>query len=167
MFKILIVCTANICRSPMAEGVLRAMLRHRGIAGRFEIESAGTHAHRTVEKPDPRALAVTERRGYHDLDRLRSRTIRSADFERFDYILGMDRGNLAKLEKICPAEYAHKLHLFLDFAENTTEREVPDPYYGNMEGFERVLDLCEIGASGLIDACLRAEPNPGAVPQTP
>ncbi|MES2877210.1 MAG: low molecular weight protein-tyrosine-phosphatase, partial [Pseudomonadota bacterium] len=109
----------------------------------------GTHVPLRGEPPDPRAQTILADHGYK-VARLRSRRISMQDFQKFDLILAMDSSNLTELRRRCPPEHAHKLRLFLSFAEGLTETEVPDPYYGNADGFERVLNLCEAGATGLL-----------------
>ena len=151
MLKILMVCMGNICRSPMARVVAQNMARHQGRQSEFFFDSAGTHAHHTGEQPDQRARNVLLSKGY-ELDKSRSRKVKVEDFEQFDLVLAMDRNNLLSLEKICPAQHQGKLRLLLDFAAEQDAREVPDPYYGNLAGFERVLELCEAGAKGLLSA---------------
>lgn len=143
MTRILIVCLGNICRSPMAEAVVREHVARAGFSSFVEIESAGTHAYEDGEPPDRRACQVALRRGY-DLSGLRARRVCVEDFSAFDRILAMDRQNLAALARICPPEHLPKLALYLD------PDEVPDPYYGNASGFEQVLDLCEQGARRLV-----------------
>ena len=150
--KILMVCMGNICRSPLAEGVARQRFAQAGLSGLVEFDSAGTQASHAGEAPDERAQAVAIRAGI-DISALRARRVMAEDFVRFDWILAMDRANLAVLERECPDEYRGKLRLFLDFAESVTGQEVPDPYYGGVEGFERVLALCEAGATGLVQFC--------------
>lgn len=149
--SVLLVCMGNICRSPTAEGVLRAMAERQGVAQGFEIDSAGTHAYHVGEPPDPRARKAALKRGY-DLSVLRARRVNDLDFTHFDCILAMDWENLAMLQRACPAEHRHKLGLFLEYAANFEEDEVPDPYYGGDDGFERVLDMVEDAALGLIAA---------------
>jgi protein-tyrosine phosphatase len=156
MTKILMVCMGNICRSPMARAVAERAVAQTGrerlsMTGRLTFDSAGTHAHHIGERIDPRAAAALLARGYPPV-KGRSRRIDDADFEKFDLILAMDRSNLASLQNICPAQHVSKLGLLLDFADGMRGADVPDPYYGNAQGFERVLDLCELGASGLIRA---------------
>lgn len=114
-------------------------------------QSAGTRPGMTGMLPDPRARAALSRRGYA-VPVERSRRIADIDFERFDLILAMDKDNLAQLRQRCPAQHAAKIALFLDFAPAAAEDEVPDPYYSDAQGFERVLDLCETAAQGLIEA---------------
>jgi protein-tyrosine phosphatase len=148
--RILFVCMGNICRSPTAEGVARSLAGARGLAAWFEFDSAGTHGYHVGSPPDPRARTAAAQRGY-DLSALRARQVAPADFERFDRILAMDRDNLALLRQACPKEERGKLALFLDFSVRFDLDEVPDPYYGGAEGFERVLDLVEDAAHGLLD----------------
>jgi protein-tyrosine phosphatase len=152
--SVLIVCTGNICRSPTADGVLRRLVREAGLERLIEVDSAGTHDYHVGEAPDERAQRHALRRGY-DLGELRARQVERTDFERFDLILAMDRGHLALLERAAPAEHRHKLRLFMEFADGWSESEVPDPYYGGEAGFERVLDMIEAGARGVL-AELRA-----------
>ncbi len=140
----------NICRSPTAEGVFREMAKRAGIGRRIEIDSAGTHGYHIGAPPDSRAQKAAAQRGY-DLSRLRARRVREADFLRFDHILAMDRDNLASLRRACPTEEQHRLGLMLDYG-CSGECDVPDPYYGGPEGFERVLDLIEEASSGLLEA---------------
>lgn len=149
--RILFVCMGNICRSPTAEGVVRSLAERHGVAHHFEFDSAGTHGYHVGNPPDRRAREAAAKRGY-DLSALRARQVEVADFERFDLILAMDRDNLAALRQICPPEHQGKLRLFLEFAATLEASEVPDPYYGGPEGFERVLDMVEAAASGLLAA---------------
>ena len=153
--SVLLVCMGNICRSPTAEGVLRALVEREGLAHCFEIDSAGTHGYHVGTSPDPRASQAALRRGY-DLSPLRARQVNELDFKHFDCILAMDRENLSLLRRSCPAEQRHKLGLFLEYAAHHEDEEVPDPYYGGAAGFERVLDLIEDAARGLI-AAMRAK----------
>ncbi len=147
--KLLFVCMGNICRSPTAEGVVRVHLERAGLLDRVEIDSAGTHGYHVGNPPDRRAQEAARARGY-DLSGLRARKVAGADFVRFDRILAMDRDNLTLLREACPPEHRHKLQLFLDYADNFSEDEVPDPYYGGTAGFEHVLDLVEDAARGLV-----------------
>ena len=151
--KLLVVCMGNICRSPMAQAVLPRHTQQGGMTG-VQVDSAGTIVSHSGELPDPRGRAALQRRGYEP-PRHRARRIAAKDFVRQDLILAMDRQNMAALRDLCPADHAHKLRLFLDFAPGFEGQDMPDPYFGDAAGFERVLDLCEAGARGLVDA-LRA-----------
>ena len=115
----------------------------------IEIDSAGTHAYHVNEPPDRRATAAAQRRGY-SLTEIRARRVLDMDFERFDYIIAMDRDNVERLVEQADVEHHDKVRLFLDFA-NAQEDEVPDPYYGGAAGFERVLDLVEDASRGLLE----------------
>lgn len=151
MVKVLFVCMGNICRSPTAEGVFRHLVAAEQLAHRIEIDSAGTHAYHIGNPPDVRSQAAALRRGI-DISSLRARRVSAADFERFDYVLAMDEDNLMHLTAVCPVEHRGKAKLFLEFAQGMDERErnVPDPYYGGPAGFERVIDLVEVAAAGLL-----------------
>lgn len=148
--KLLLVCMGNICRSPMAQVVTLHMAAQAGLARNIRVDSAGTHASDRKEPPDPRVNAVLSGRGYA-IGKRRAHRIIERDFSRYDLILAVDQASLNELRRICPAGHMHKLRLFLDFAQGVDVCDVPDPYYGSADGFERVLDLCEAGARGLID----------------
>ncbi len=143
------VCMANICRSPMARAVAQQVAQQAGLSQQFLFESAGTHAQQAGERIDARAKSVLLTHHYA-VSKTRSRRVEAQDFERFDLILAMDEGNLAALQEMCPSEHKDKLHLLLNFAPALGETEVPDPYYGPLAGFERVLELCEAAVQGLL-----------------
>jgi protein-tyrosine phosphatase len=145
----LFVCTGNICRSPTAEGVARGLAEQLDVAHQFEFDSAGTHGYHVGDPPDPRTVAAARRRGY-DLSKQRARRVTDFDFVRFDWLLAMGPDHLEWLRNACPRQQRHKLRLFLDFSERFAAQEVPDPYYGGVDGFERVLDLVEDAAGRLI-----------------
>ena len=148
--RILFVCLGNICRSPTAEVVFRAVAARQAPEMVLEIDSAGTAGYHVGELPDRRTREAAARRGY-DLSALRARVIEPRDFERFDLILAMDRENLRALERRAPAHARERLRLFLEFAPEAGISEVPDPYYGGPNGFEDVLDLIEAAARGLLE----------------
>jgi protein-tyrosine phosphatase len=150
MVKVLFVCLGNICRSPTAEGVFRHVVIRAGLEDKIEIDSAGTHAYHVGDPPDPRAQLAAKRRGI-DLSRLRGRKAVRADIETFDYVLAMDRENHENLLAICPEGLESKVQLFMEFAPHRSEREVPDPYFGGASGFDRVLDMIEEAAAGLLE----------------
>ncbi len=149
--QVLFVCLGNICRSPTAHGVFARQVADAGLAEEIVVDSAGTGAWHVGEPPDGRATEAARARGY-DLGWLRARQVSPADFERFDYILVMDKNNLGHLQAMQPAEYGGHLGLFLDFHPHPPVREVPDPYYGGDDGFDRVLDLVEEASRGLLQA---------------
>lgn len=154
MVKVLFVCLGNICRSPTAEGVFRKLVDEADYGTRIQIDSAGTHAYHIGEPPDARAQQAAARRGV-DLSTLRGRKAIAADIELFDYVLAMDQENYDNLMAICPSELEHKVQLFLDYAPNRAESEVPDPYFGGAGGFDRVLDMVEEASQGLLEAIRR------------
>lgn len=146
---VLFVCLGNICRSPTAEGVFRVALDRAGLAGRVRPASAGLGDWHVGQPPDKRAIEAARRRGY-DLTKLRGRKVEPRDFARFGWILCMDDANLRALVDMKPPEFSGHLGLLLDFAPELGIREVPDPYYGGPEGFDRVLDLIEASSAGLV-----------------
>ncbi|MDE2070981.1 MAG: low molecular weight phosphotyrosine protein phosphatase [Gammaproteobacteria bacterium] len=146
---VLFVCMGNICRSPTAEGVFRKLLAERAPKLNVHLDSAGTHDYHLGQAPDARAIAAAHARGI-DIQRHRGRQVSAADFEAFDYILAMDRANLAQLRTIQPRAARAELNLLLAYAAHSPVDEVPDPYFGGADGFVRVLDLVELGAVGLL-----------------
>jgi protein-tyrosine phosphatase len=136
------VCLGNICRSPTAEAVLRQRLQAHGLHDRVEVDSAGTGGWHIGDPPDARAQRHALRRGY-DLSGLRARRVVEADFHGFDLLLAMDEDNLADLERMKPAGARAELRLFAGV-------QVPDPYQGGPQGFERVLELVEQGSDALL-----------------
>jgi len=148
--RILFVCLGNICRSPTAEVVFRAVARRDAPDLVLEVDSAGTAGYHVGELPDRRTRQAAARRGY-DLSALRARVVEPRDFEHFDLILAMDRENLRALERLAPVHARERLRLFLEFAPEAGISEVPDPYYGGPNGFEDVLDLIEAASRGLLE----------------
>ena len=158
--SILVVCTGNICRSPTAEGVLRDLARRRGLSDRVRVASRGTHDYHVGEPPDPRTVRHARERGY-DLSAQRASQMARADFEAFDYILAMDRGHLRTLQALAPKGCAAKVGLFLEASGQWKGEDVPDPYYGDVDGFEQVLDMVEEAAGRWLDR-VEADLDPGA-----
>jgi protein-tyrosine phosphatase len=120
-----------------------------GLEEAFEFDSAATHGYHVGDTPDPRTIAAARQRGY-DLAHLRARRVTDFDFIRFDHVIAMGRDHLEWLQRACPPLYHDKLALLLEFSESFDEDEVPDPYYGGMDGFERVLDLVEDAVEQLL-----------------
>lgn len=148
--SVLFVCMGNICRSPTAQGVFEDLVKSQGLAGHILIDSAGTHAYHIGNPPDQRSQAAARSRGV-DLSGQRARKVEVSDFDRFDYILAMDRSNLEDLRYLAQQEQLGRIHLFMQFASHWNVDEVPDPYYGGNSGFERVLDMVEDAAVGLLE----------------
>lgn len=148
--KVLFVCMGNICRSPTAEGVFTKLVADKKLTDYFKIDSAGTHAYHVGNPPDYRAQQAARRRGI-ELQDLRARKVHSSDFAYFDFILVMDSDNYAIVMQDCPNEFRDKVKFFLDYAPHLGEKEVPDPYYGEKLGFERVLDMVEDASYGFLE----------------
>ncbi|HEY0666172.1 MAG TPA: low molecular weight protein-tyrosine-phosphatase [Gallionella sp.] len=147
--RVIFVCMGNICRSPTAEAVFRHYVENAGLSGKIAIDSAGTHDYHVGEPPDARTQRAARQRGY-EMGDLRGRQVEAEDFRRFDYVLAMDQANLSILQRIAPKDAGTQAQLFLEYARHHAEREVPDPYFGGADGFERVLDMVEDAAEGLL-----------------
>jgi protein-tyrosine phosphatase len=146
---VLFVCMGNICRSPTAEAVFRHYVENAGLSEHIQIDSAGTHDYHIGDAPDLRTRRAAQQRGY-EMSGLLGRQVGAEDFSRFDYVLAMDQSNLATLRRLAPPDCKAAVQLFLEYARHHAEREVPDPYYGGADGFERVLDMVEDAAEGLL-----------------
>jgi protein-tyrosine phosphatase len=156
MRSVLFVCTANICRSPTAEGVMRRMLAKEGVEEKFVIESAGTHDYHVGKPPFPNAVEMAKRRGY-DITGCTSRKVAPGDFDHFDMILAMDRGNLANLRTIAPTRSKQKIELFLEYGDKYHGQEIPDPYAGTEKDFQLAFDMIEDGCAGLVELMKRTK----------
>lgn len=151
--SVLFVCLGNICRSPTAHGLFRDLVEKKGQADYILIDSAGTGDWHVGRPPDSRATKYAESRGV-DVSDLRARQVNQIDFDQFDYILAMDKQNLADLQTMRPSNFDKHLGLFLEFAEDYQEAEVPDPYYGGQESFSLVFDMVANASEGLYsDIC--------------
>ncbi|MEC9376298.1 MAG: low molecular weight protein-tyrosine-phosphatase [Pseudomonadota bacterium] len=146
---VLFVCMGNICRSPTAEGVFRKLINESNLDLKLEIDSAGTHAYHVGETPDARAINAALRRGI-DISKQRARAVVKEDFNRFNYILAMDRSNLHELSNIQPKKISAEPSLLLDYSVGIDCNEVPDPYYGENSDFELVLDLLHQACNSFI-----------------
>jgi len=147
--NVLFVCMGNICRSPTAHGVFQKLVKDQHLNDSIGIDSAGTYAYHAGDKPDSRACAAAANRGY-DLNIIRARKIEEEDFLRFDYVLAMDLGVKQDLLALCDSKYTKKVKLFSYYATKSKNKEVPDPYYGGLSGFETALDLIEEASAGLL-----------------
>ncbi|ESX15699.1 low molecular weight phosphotyrosine protein phosphatase [Mesorhizobium sp. M0761] len=148
--SILFVCLGNICRSPLAEGVFRAVLAERGrdmVLDDIVLDSAATGGWNLGEAPDPRSIAIAARHGL-DISGQRARKVRPEDFSRFDLILGMDRQNVRDLKALAPAGARERIHLLAEFAQGKT-RDVPDPYYDGAEAFASVYRMIREASEAL------------------
>lgn len=155
--RILFVCLGNICRSPTAEGTMRALVREAGLEEEIEIDSAGTGTWHVGSSPDRRAMAAARARGI-SLEGA-ARAVRLEDFEDFDLLIAMDRSNLRSLQQLAPSEQARsKVRLLREFdPADPRAADVPDPYYGVSGGFEEVLDLVQASCAGLLEQLRRGE----------
>ena len=140
----------NICRSPTAEGVFKSIVSEQSLDEKIGVDSAGTYAYHAGDRPDSRARRAAEKRGY-DLSAIRARKVSASDFENFDYVLAMDNENKLDLIELSEEEHQNKIKLFLEFSKNKKLKEVPDPYFGGLNGFEMVLDLVEEASKGLLE----------------
>jgi len=152
--KVLFVCLGNICRSPTAHAVFQQLVSAGGLDDQIAVDSAGTGDWHVGLPPDRRASASAALRGY-DLSGLRARQVGPADFVEYDYILAMDEQNLRNLRQLAPKDFRGELQLFLHYAGDRQQREVPDPYYGGQDGFDQVLDLVEEASRGLLQALVQ------------
>ena len=148
--NLLFVCLGNICRSPAAEGILKKMIKNEGLDDKVFVDSAGTSNWNDGKSPDERMRAHGSKRGYDFTGE--ARTIRSSDFDNFDYILVMDNNNYNNVKKLAKSkEDVSKIHKMTDFSTNKTTDHVPYPYYGGDDGFELVMDLLEDACTGLLN----------------
>ncbi len=144
-YKLLFVCLGNICRSPSAENIMNHLIEQAGLSESIVCDSAGTGGYHIGSPPDRRMAAAAQRRGI--MLKGEARQFQTSDFENFDLILAMDQENYKDILSLDRAgKYRDKVRLMCDFATHHREREVPDPYYGGSEGFDRVIDL-------LLDTC--------------
>ncbi len=152
--SVLFVCAENRCRSPMAQAMLEQALKAAKLHRRVRVDSAGINVPRPGLSSDVRAREAV---GLYGIKiRTKSRRIRESDFAEFDHILVMDRPNLAEAGKICPPEHQHKVSLLLEFARVEGADEVPDPFYGNAAGFDRIFGLLDSAVKGIIGRVLVA-----------
>lgn len=149
MTKVLFICLGNICRSPTGEGIFKKLVELKELKDNFYIDSAGTSAYHVGESADRRMQKHCSKRGYRLTSR--SRQFQFKDFKYFDYIIAMDSSNyrdLLQLDK--EGIYHSKVHLMTDFSNKYFGADVPDPYYGGEEGFEKVIDIVEEASRGFL-----------------
>jgi len=146
--KVLFVCMGNICRSPTAHGVFQSRVDAEGLGALILVDSAGTHSYHVGSPPDLRSQAVAKARGI-DLDGLSARRFIAEDFVEFDYLVGMDRSNLADMLAIKPEKATAQVDLMLAYSDKFEQQEVPDPYFGN-DGFDLVFEMIDDAARGLL-----------------
>ena len=149
-FRICFVCLGNICRSPIAEVVMRSLLEERGLADRVEVSSAGTGDWHIGERADRRTLAVLNRHGY-DGDAHRARQFSAEWFSQCELVVAMDQANLATLSRLADGEHEDKVQLLRAFDPDANGTDVPDPYYSGDNGFDEVLVMVEAACRGLLD----------------
>lgn len=150
MVKILFVCMGNICRSPIAQGVFEDLVRSEGLQEQIISDSAGTLSYHAGSPPDRRARKAASARGI-DLESQRARQITPEDMREFDYVVVMDRGNYEEVLPLARRDGASaRFGMFLDYAPELEEDEIPDPYFGDGDGFERAMDLAEAASKGML-----------------
>jgi protein-tyrosine phosphatase len=150
MYNILFVCMGNICRSPSAEGFFARALQDSIYKDRVSIDSAGTHSYHVGHEPDTRAIDTAANFGV-EIGQLRARKVKTADFQNFDLIIAMDRNNLANLQALQPPDSSARVKMMMEFHPEGQPQEVPDPYYGGIDGFTYMCELLEAATAGLLN----------------
>ncbi len=148
--SVLFVCMGNICRSPTAEGVFKDVVKKAKLSDKIIIDSAGTHAYHIGESPDRRSQSTARKHGI-ELSSQKARKVLIEDFDRFDYIIAMDRSNYEDLKRLAGNdEQIKKISLFMSYSTAWNNDEVPDPYYGGSNGFEQVFEMVHSASQGLL-----------------
>ena len=153
--RVLFVCSGNICRSPMAEALFVHMARERGVLDRFEVDSVGLHGYHEGEPADPRTRRLGAAHGVEVTSI--AREIDTSDIARADLILAMDRGHERELTRLAPPEHRHKIRLMRSYDAPGASLDVDDPYYGGMDGFERMYQVLQVCCRKLLDALLERD----------
>lgn len=156
MYKVLFVCTGNICRSPTAEGVFRHHVSEAGLDDKIYADSAALYNYHIGESPDPRTIKAAAGRGVSIEDQI-ARKVNPEDFEEFDLILGMDNGHYRELISYSPHGSKAKIELFLEYADHPSGGDVPDPYYGDESDFNYVFSLVEDASKLILEKILKEE----------
>lgn len=151
MFRLLFVCSGNICRSPTAEGLMRRLVKDAGLTDQVSVDSAGTEGYHVGQMPDARAIATAQDHGINLYD-LVARQLRDRDFQDFDWLIAMASEHEVALHKLAPMGDADRIRKFMDFLPEDRSDDVPDPYYGPAGGFERVYALIDRGCRRILDA---------------
>jgi protein-tyrosine phosphatase len=149
MYNILFVCMGNICRSPSAEGFFARALQDSTCKDQVSIDSAGTHSYHLGHEPDSRAIDTAANFGV-EIGQLRARKVKTADFQDFDLIIAMDRNNLENLQALQPPDSPASVKMMMGFHPEGQPQEVPDPYYGGIDGFTYMCELLEAATAGLL-----------------
>jgi protein-tyrosine phosphatase len=158
-YRLLFVCLGNICRSPSAENIMNHLLAEKGYSHRISCDSAGTANYHIGAPPDQRMTAAANRQGIEMKGS--ARQFQEADFEQFDLILAMDKYNYQDILSLDrEGKYRDKVRLMCEFVRYHTNKEVPDPYYGGKEGFDRVIDLLLDACEGLLEDLISTEKIP-------
>lgn len=150
MINVLFVCLGNICRSPLAQGILLKEIEKRGLAGKIAVDSCGTSKYHIGEPPDHRTLENAKSNGI--ILNHQARQFERSDFRKFDYILAMDsanRNNILRLDQT--SEFGHKLMMIRDFDPEFKGADVPDPYFGGESGFLEVFDILDRSVNKFLD----------------
>ena len=149
--RILFVCMGNICRSPAAEAIMKKTIEKNNLGDKIEVDSAGTIEYHSGESADSRMIVHAKKRSY-EVDSIARQFNMTKDFEQFDYIVTMDNENFEDLKSMdILNKHEHKIFRMVDFCENGTIDEIPDPYYNSASGFEEVLDMLEDATKGLLN----------------
>lgn len=159
MTRVLFVCLGNICRSPTAHGVLRDLVQQRGLEQRIGVDSCGTSSYHNGGGADPNMIRAAAEQGI-DLSDLVSRQLTDSDFRDFDLLVAMDRSNESDIRRRMPAGTTARVVRFMDFVPGAGTPDVPDPYYGGLDGFREVVALVQAGCGPLLEAAL-ADSEPG------
>ena len=146
---VLFVCLGNICRSPAAQGILEHRVQAAGLSGQIVVDSCGTATFNLGKSPDTRSQSAALRAGY-DISEQIARQICDDDYERFDYIIAMDRINLMNVEAWAPKDYAGEIKLFMSYCQHGGNAQIPDPYYKEADAFDGVIQTLERAADGLL-----------------